>query len=213
MKSCLIIEDMDATARVTAARVAAAFPGIDVGLASTLAAARGWLRSNPPPALVLLDVGLPDGEGTELLLDGALGAGSLVIVHTVFGDDEHLFQALRAGAHGYLLKEDSEADFLTALSGIANGRPPLSAPMAQRLMVFFRADRDTPGVALSPREREVLTLIARGLTVRQAAQALALTENTIASYLKTVYQKLHVGTRAAAALEAIRLGLVRPPGR
>lgn len=210
MKTCLIVEDVAEVSRALAGRVARVFPGIALAEAATLAEARRWLRARRAD-LILLDLGLPDGEGIALLTEGLVPAASMVVVTTVHGDDRHLFPALRAGASGYLLKEDPEDVFLDALRGILEGRPPLSASMARRMMTFFRAGEAGPGVELSPREREVLGLIGRGYSVRRAAEALGLAENTVAGYLKTVYQKLGIGNRAEAAVEAARLGLLGEP--
>jgi DNA-binding NarL/FixJ family response regulator len=172
--------------------------------AGTLAEACKILASVTPD-LVLLDIGLPDGKGTNLLLDAKLTAESLVVITTIFDDDIHVFDALRAGAQGYLLKDDTDAHFIAALEGIVAGRPPLSPIIAQRIIASFRPLANTN--TLSPRETELLVLIAQGQSVRCAAVLLGITQNTAAGYLKTIYQKLQVNSRAEVTRKAIELGL------
>ena len=188
-----------------------AFPGIDVVLAASLGEAMAKLETSPQIALI--DLGLPDGNGTQLI--EALrkrDADTLCIVATVFDDDAHLFPALRAGAQGYVLK-DRDRDALAAmLRGIVDGQPPLSASIARRLLRHFQpaVDAGEAQVPLTPRETEVLRLTAKGLTVGEVATVLALSRHTVSGYLKDIYRKLSVGTRAEATLEAARRGLVAP---
>lgn len=208
MNSCLVVEDIPDASQVLRRRVEQIFPGCAVTETATVAAARNCLAGHRYE-LVLLDIGLPDGDGTVLLTGGAIPEQTLVVITTIFSDDQHLFAALRAGAHGYLLKDDPEPAFNTALQGIVAGHPPLSPAMARRMMDSFRSREPAPRAALTPREREVLALVARGNSIRRTSEILGLTQNTTAGYLKNIYQKLHVDSRAEATLEAVRLGLVR----
>ena len=204
MKTALIIEDNIAVAKNFTKSLMIVFAGIKVHHASTLAEARKLLIDLNPD-LVFLDIGLPDGKGTSLLLDGTLTANNLVVITTIFDDDLHLFDALRLGAQGYLLKDNIDANFIAALEGIVAGRPPLSPSIAQRIIASFR-----PNITdnlLSPREIELLTLVAQGKSVRSAADTLGVTQNTAAGYMKTIYQKLQVNSRAEVTRKAIELGL------
>jgi DNA-binding NarL/FixJ family response regulator len=212
MNTCLIIEDLPDAAAELRQRVGHAFPDCTVAEAASLAAARIFLAEGPFD-LILLDIGLPDGDGTELLTSGAIAATSMVVVTTIFSDDQHLFAALRAGAQGYLLKDDPEPVFNASLLGIVAGQPPLSAAMARRMMESFRDQPTAATTTLTPREREVLALVARGHSIRRTSETLGLTHNTTAGYLKNIYQKLHVNSRAGATLEAVRLGLVQSADR
>ncbi|MBX3706614.1 MAG: response regulator transcription factor [Pseudomonadales bacterium] len=212
MHSCLIVEDLPDASQELRRRVGHAFPGCTVVEAATLAAARAALAAQRFD-LILLDIGLPDGDGTELLTSGDVPASSTVVVTTIFSDDQHLFAALRAGAQGYLLKDDPESAFNASLQGIVAGRPPLSPAMARRMMESFRAHPAASPTMLTPREREVLALVARGNSVRHTSELLGLTQNTTAGYLKNIYQKLHVNSRAGATLVAVRLGLVQSSDR
>ncbi|MCK0155436.1 response regulator transcription factor [Alcanivorax sp. S6407] len=161
--------------------------------------------------LALIDLGLPDGSGVTLVRPfKERNPGARCIITTIFDDAEHLFGSLRAGADGYLLKDDTESAFANQLSGILDGRPPLSASIARRLLEQFHPLEGEQEVSLTRREREMLTLIAKGLSIRHAAEKLGISHHTAAGYMKGVYEKLQVNTRAEATLKAIHLGLVNP---
>ena len=205
MRYCLIVEDIPAVAASQVRMATEVFPGIVLEVSGDLAAARTALAQRQPD-LILLDIGLPDGEGTELLREGIIPTATQVIITTIFDDDDHLFAALRAGAHGYLLKDEPEERFMASLRDIGKGQPPLSAPIARRIMQSFIPKKT--GERLTQREVDVLSLIARGHSLQSVATKLGLTRNTAASYLKVVYQKLHISSRAEAALSAKELGLL-----
>lgn len=207
MQQVLIVEDIPEVRAALDAVVAEAFPGVTVAHADSVASARTALRAQPG-GLVLLDLGLPDGSGIEIVREFAGGVPQIVVT-TIFDDDEHLFEALRAGANGYLLKDEQPAVLVELLRGITAGRPPLSASIARRILKFFQPVPPPSSTLLSPRETEVLTLIARGYTVRDVAEALDMSYNTAAGHLKSVYHKLSVNSRAEATMEAVRLGIVR----
>ncbi len=204
--SALVVDDLASSRDWLTRSVALAFPGIAVRVAEDLAGARA--SSEPPPDLALVDLGLPDGSGVDLI--GALSArGSLCVVATVFDDDAHLFPALRAGAQGYVLKDQAQDSLADMLRGIASGQPPLSPSIARRLLrEFHPSPRPEDEVALTPRETDVLRLIAKGLTGPEVANMLGITRNTAAGYVKDIYRKLRVTTRAEATLEAARRRLV-----
>jgi DNA-binding NarL/FixJ family response regulator len=205
----LIVEDQPDAMDWLAATIERAFPAATVDRADTLAQGRQALHEHLPD-IALVDLGLPDGSGVDLIREITdRGAGTITIVTTIFADDAHLFAALAAGAQGYVLKSESRDELATMLADIVAGRPPLSPAIARRLLGHFRQE-SAGEVALSEREREILTLLAKGLTVSRAAEMLGVTRNTAAGYAKSVYRKLNITTRAEAALEAARRGLVRP---
>ncbi|MBX3727215.1 MAG: response regulator transcription factor [Xanthomonadales bacterium] len=212
----LVLDDLAASRAWLSAAAKTAFPAAAVVEAGTVAQALALLQ--PTPDLALVDLGLPDGSGIEVIaaLRGA-GATTVCVVATVFDDDAHLFPALRAGAQGYVLKDQSREPLAAMLLGIVDGQPPLSPSIARRLLRQFQpappaAAGGAPGEddqeALTAREREVLGLIGKGLTVPAVAQALGLSRHTCAGYVKDIYRKLQVGSRAEATLAATRLGLV-----
>lgn len=208
--SALVVDDLAGSRDWLQRALQLAFPGIAVHQAGNLAEALQQIE--PPPPLALIDLGLPDGSGVQLIEAlRAKAAPTLCVVATVFDDDAHLFPALRAGAEGYVLKDQSHEALAEMLRGIAAGQPPLSPSIARRLLRHFQPAPATvvdEAEALTGRETDVLRLIAKGLTVGEAAGLLDLSRHTVAGYLKTIYRKLSVNSRAEAALEATRRGLV-----
>lgn len=207
---CLLIEDQPRTRDWMLGVLAAAFPDLRIETTGTLKSAHAWLdRYGSELWLAIVDIGLPDGSGVDIVrrLQREL-PDVLPVVATIYDDDAHLFEAIAAGARGYVLK-DEEADLLVNyLRRIERGEPPLSPSIAHRMLSHFRAPSVTHDEAgLSPRETEVLTLLARGMTVSEAAARLGLQPQTVASYVKVIYQKLCVTSRAEATREAIRRGL------
>lgn len=211
MKQGLVVEDLASSAQWQAEALCEAFPGIGVQVASSVAAARQSLQAQTPD-IALVDLGLPDGDGVSLIRHVAKAHPECVtVVSTVFADDWHLFPALRAGAKGYLLKDQPRSKIVAALHGIAEGNPALSPAIARRLMKVFAADVDDGQLHnLSPRERETLGLIGKGLRLPEVAACLNVTKNTAAGYIKAVYRKLGISSRAEAAIEAAKLGLIKP---
>tara|TARA_B100001250_G_scaffold296204_1_gene257762 strand:- start:211 stop:852 length:642 start_codon:yes stop_codon:yes gene_type:complete len=208
----LIIEDLPEVSAWLSALCRQVFTHAEIRTAAHLRDARQQL-ADLTPDLALIDLGLPDGDGTLLIREmKALKQPPLCVVTTIFDDSGHLFPALRAGADGYLLKSDPEPDFVQALQGILGGRPPISASMARAMLGHFHPRRDSASL-LTRREEDILVLIANGYSVRRAAEALKITENTAAGYLKNIYQKLQVSNRAEAALQAVHLGLIHPADR
>jgi DNA-binding NarL/FixJ family response regulator len=165
--------------------------------------------------LALVDLGLPDGSGVDVvtkLRDVQPEAQSVVV--TIHDDDEHLFPALQAGAFGYILKEQPRELITEQLQRISQGEPPLSPSIARRVMAYFSAKAKPqastmPNVNLTDRESEVLLRVAKGYTLPEIGVQLGLSRHTIADYVKQIYRKLNVSSRAEAALEAQRLGLFR----
>jgi DNA-binding NarL/FixJ family response regulator len=137
------------------------------------------------------------------------------VVVTIHDDDEHLFPALQAGAFGYILKEQPRALITEQLQRMSQGEPPLSPSIARRVIAYFAAQAKPqqpdlmPHVSLTERESEVLLRVAKGFTLPEIGVQLGLSRHTIADYVKQIYRKLNVSSRAEAALEAQRLGLFR----
>lgn len=211
MKLGLVVEDLPGPAQWLTATLAEAFPGITVSAVHSLGAARDWI-SRHAPDIALLDLGLPDGNGAELIRPlHARHPACACVITTIYADDRHLFPALRAGAAGYLLKDQPREKVIASLRGIVAGEPPLSPAIAQRLLRLF-GDSDETAQAedqkLTPRERETLGLIAKGFKLPEVAAQLGVTRNTAAGFVKMVYRKLNISSRAEAAMEAARMGLV-----
>jgi DNA-binding NarL/FixJ family response regulator len=216
---CLLVEDQAQARGHLAAVLAKAFTACEVVAVGSLREARSWLdgRARDSSAvrllLALIDLGLPDGCGVELVRELAAAEPDVPsVIMTIYGDDAHLFDALAAGARGYLLKEDEPELHAEILRRIERDEPPLSPKIARRLMAHFgkpaEAAKADPPAALTSRERETLALLARGLTVAEAAAKLGLSAQTVAGYVKVIYQKLRVSNRAQVTREAVKLGLV-----
>ena len=208
MQHVLIVEDIAETRRWLAGIVHSAFPGAEIAQAENLRSARALLGG--PRDLALIDLGLPDGSGLDLLRDIRRGGqATICVVTTVMGDDASVVAALSAGADGYLLKENPASVLTRQLSQITLGLPALSPAIARRIMEHFRhtGPAAEPDANLTSREREVLALIGRGLRNGEVAQAMGIAETTVAGYIKTVYRKLGIASRAEAAWHAARLGL------
>ena len=166
------------------------------------------------PDLVLMDINMPRLGGLEATrrIKAAL-PGTKIVMLTVSEDERDLFEAVRVGAEGYLLKNMSGTEFGEMLAGLSQGIPPISRSLAGKLMAeFARQARSEPTPKnpeeLTTRERDVLQLIAHGVTNREVARRLVISENTVNFHVKNILGKLHAHTRAEAAVRAIREGLV-----
>lgn len=167
------------------------------------------------PDLVLMDITMPDCNGLEAtrLIKAEMPEVRIVIV-TVADDDEHLFEAVKSGAEGYLLKDMSADELEQTLAAVAAGEPALSRGLAAKILdEFARLAREGRAKAeneLTPRERDVLQLVATGATNREVAETLVLSQHTVNFHMKNILQKLHLRNRSQAVAYAIRTGLVTP---
>lgn len=165
-----------------------------------------------PFDVALVDLGLPDGDGADLIRAiQRQQPRCAAVVATIYDDDEHLFQALQAGAQGYLLKDHPPQWLAQQLRGIFEGHPPLSPAIARRLLRHFQrpqAGPAPPEAELTAREREVLGLLAQGVRIADIATELRISPHTAGDHVKNIYRKLNIGSRAEAALHARGLGLI-----
>lgn len=165
------------------------------------------------PDVVLMDLQMPGTDGvaaTRLLVES--GLGSQVLVLTSFSDEERIVAALDAGAVGYLLKDAEADDVLDGIRAVGRGESPIHPRAARALLGARRAAAGSPAdvhpaPVLTPREREVLTLVAAGLANKQIARRLGITERTVKAHLTSVFARLGVEDRTQAALWAQRHGL------
>lgn len=214
MRSVLIVEDVAETRRWLGGIVHSAFPQARLTEAGTLRGALALLRDSYD--LALIDLGLPDGSGLDVLrMLRNQQSGALCVVTTAMGDDASIVAALSSGADGYLLKEAPAEVLARQLLQLSNGVPALSPAVARRIMEHFRLTGPAapPDAGLTQRETEVLGLIGRGMRNTEVAAALGLAETTVAGYIKAIYRKLGISSRAEASWHATRMGLAaRAPG-
>jgi len=165
-----------------------------------------------PPAIVLMDINLPGKSGIDCTRELAAKAPKIeVIMLTMFGDRDNLFSALQAGACGYLLKRTKPQELKEALDQACIGGAPMSPQIARQVVEFFRkktADRkaapDDEVGSLSAREADVLRLLAEGQSYKLIAAQLDLTLDTVRTYIRRIYHKLHVNSRTGALAKYFR---------
>jgi DNA-binding NarL/FixJ family response regulator len=166
------------------------------------------------PNIVLADINLPEMSGIECVrrLKAELPQTQFVML-TVYEDADHIFDALAAGASGYLLKRTKRADLLEALSDVNTGGSPMSSHVARKVVQYFQQSQPASPDAgrLSQREREVLDLAARGYAFKEVAEALGISLTTVGTHIRRIYEKLHVHSRAQAVAAYTQSG--RGPDR
>lgn len=182
--------------------------------------AEGLLLLDGAPADVLLvDLGLPDGSGIDVIEAAARKwSACSIMVSTNFGDEIHVMRSIEVGAAGYLLKDSSAARILDEIRSLASGGSPISPLIARQILARFRqggsrsAADEAPASASSPllsaREKEVLDLITKGFTAQEIAKLMALSHFTVRTFVRRIYSKLKVTSKAEAIYEARTLGLL-----
>ncbi|WP_034091415.1 response regulator [Streptacidiphilus albus] len=164
------------------------------------------LAASLAPDVVLMDLRMPRMDGvTAIRALAEQGSSARVLVLTTYDTDSDVLPAIRAGATGYLLKDSAREDLYRAVRAAAQGQTALSPAVATRLMGQVRAPVEEP---VSPRELEVLGLVASGCTNREAAARLFISEATVKTHLLHIYAKLEVKDRASAVAAAYRRGLL-----
>ncbi len=173
------------------------------------------LARTTKPDLILMDVNMPEMDGLEATrrIKAELPATKIVIL-TVSDEDENLFQAIKFGAEGYLLKSLQSRSFFDLIDGIARGEAPISRELATKILdEFSRRLKEDARAAnnedLTEREKQVLGLVAEGSTNRDIAAKLNVTENTVKYHLKNILEKLHLRNRAQAVAYAMQSGLLK----
>ena len=167
------------------------------------------------PDVILMDIQMPSLDGVqatqEILKEWPQAK---VIILTMYRQDAYVFEAVKAGARGYLLKDTDAKTLIEAIRRVAAGEVLLDAELAGQIIQDFKAKREeAPGLhaELSEREIQILRLVAQGYTNLEIAAELSLSEKTVRNRLSEIFQKLHLNNRTQAALYAIREGLAEPP--
>jgi DNA-binding NarL/FixJ family response regulator len=186
-------------------------PDFDVvGEAGTVAEALAAIRATKPDVLVM-DIKLPDGNGLEAVRKlREAGATMGIVVLTMYAGDEHLFGALEAGASSFVAKDAPADEVLAAARHAATTPQSFSAADLPNAM---RRKMAPAGPQLSPREKDVLELLADGLAVSGISKKLYISESTTKTHISKLYEKLGAGNRAQALMSAMRLGLIPPPNQ
>ena len=206
-----IIEDEPAVRRYFMQIMGMAEEGYDViAMAPDLATGRGLIALQPD--LFLMDIGLPDGNGYDLVPEIKAGCAAKVLIISSFGDRDTVVKALGAGADGYLLKDSSPRQILDGIAITMDGGAPVSPAAAVYLLDLLRAPPAVPQDAadhasddrLTARETELLRAFAEGKSYKEAARVLGISPHTVGTHVKAIYRKLEVNSRSEAIRQAFR---------
>lgn len=221
IKRVLILEDQPQALNMLKQVLKEVLKTATIDHASDLAALAGFCPSDYQ--LFLVDLRLPDGLSFDYIRSFKQACPDTpAIVTTLYADDDLVFSAMRSGADGYLLKGDGNERLILSLQRLLQGEPPISPTIARKLMRSFEQLKlgagqhlqpqysDEPDLqeVLTPRQIDVLTLIGKGLLVKQVASHLGISPYTVNDNIKAIYKKLDINSRAEATLHASRGGLV-----
>ena len=198
-------------------------PGVEVvGVAYNGEEAVALCREEEPD-VVLMDISMPKMDGisaTREIKD--LLPQTAVVILTGHEEDEHVFEGIKAGAQGYLLKDSEPEDLSRAIHTVYAGNTIIAPDLAQKMLNTFEGGRPGEGARLAPplteRELEVIRALSRGMSDRQIAQSLGISEKTVRNHTSNIYRKLHIFDRTQAVIYAVREGVIdvkdleyRPP--
>lgn len=187
-----------------------------VGAAGTRAEGLQMLK-RPPADVLLVDLGLPDGSGIDVIRAASQQwPACSIMVSTNFGDETHVMQSIESGAAGYLLKDSSPLKMAAEIRSLASGGSPISPIIARQVLAHFRQNAAPAGTEpagdepqlLSAREKEVLDFITKGFTAVEIAKLMGLSHFTVRTFVRRIYSKLKVTSKAEAIYEARNQGLL-----
>jgi DNA-binding NarL/FixJ family response regulator len=201
-----IVEDQEPL-RATLARVISRAEGFEC--VSQYGSAEEALKDLPnvKPQVVLMDINLPGMNGVECVRQlKQILPGTQVMMLTVYEDTQNIFNALAAGATGYMLKRTPRAELLEAIQEVHRGGSPMTTHIARLVVQSFLkpAGKSEPTAELSPREREVLDLLSQGLMYKEIAEKIGVSYETVHTYIRRIYEKLQVRTRTEAVAKFLR---------
>jgi two-component system nitrate/nitrite response regulator NarL len=205
-----IVEDQPRTREGLAVLIAGT-PGYrTVGAFGSMEVALSELEREPPD-VAHLDIGLPGMSGIEGVRQlKALLPDVQILMLTVYADNDHVFEAICAGASGYLLKDTPPKRLVEAIRELKGGGAPMSPEIARKVVTMFsKVAPPKLEHRLSAREVEILRLLAEGHSYKTAARALSISLDTVRFHIRNIYEKLHVHSKSEAVLLALRHGIVR----
>jgi DNA-binding NarL/FixJ family response regulator len=199
-------------------------PGVEVvGVAYNGEEAIALCRKEEPD-VILMDISMPKMDGISATREiKALLPRAAVIILTGHEEDEHVFEGIKAGAQGYLLKDSEPEDLSRAIHTVYAGDTIIAPDLAQKMLTTFEGGRPGGSAHLAPplteRELEVIKALAQGMSDRQIAHSLGISEKTVRNHTSNIYRKLHIFDRTQAVIYAVREGVIdveeleyRPPG-
>lgn len=161
------------------------------------------------PDILLVDIGLPGMTGIELIKKIKADCPDMeIMVHTVFDARDTVFAAIKAGASGYILKGASPRELIESIENLARGGAPMSPKIARAVIGEFQEVENTDQYLLTPREREILVELEKGLTYKELAEKLSISHHTIHTHIKKIYEKLHAKSRRDALTTARKKGII-----
>lgn len=211
-----LVEDDVAFQNSFAAALAEAGDMELAGIAHNVAQSRALLGGDPLDILVV-DLGLPDGSGIDVIRAAhAAWPRCGIMVSTTFADEKHVIASIESGAAGYLLKDSSAEKIADEIRALHAGGSPISPRIARQILLRFRPanvaaqQQEPPALAspLSPREREALELITKGFSYDEIADLMQVSRNTVMTFVRRIYQKLEVHSKAEAIFEARNHGIL-----
>lgn len=168
--------------------------------------AEGMESVKLPHDVVVVDIGLPDGNGIDIIRHSSECGNAKRLVSTVFGDEATVVTALEAGADGYILKDNE--NITDAICDVARGHVPLTPSVAVHLVRRLKPQAPPGEQCLTPREGDILLRLARGLSYHEAAEDLHISYHTVTDHIKAIYKKLAVNSRSSAVYQGLRSGLI-----
>lgn len=206
-----VVED-DLASRETLVAMISAQPDLALALVATGRAEALALLPKAPLDVLLVDLGLPDGSGLDVIRAARVQwPDCSILVSTIFGDEDHVLRSIEAGAMGYLLKDVGAGELAEEIRNLHAGGSPISPMVARKILARAAASltpASEPTSALSARENEVLRYVSKGFTTEETATAMGVSRTTVLTFVRRIYAKLQVNTRAEAIHAAYKQGLL-----
>lgn len=159
--------------------------------------------------IVITDMGLPGMSGVEFIKELKIVKPHIqIIANTICEDNETVFDAIRSGASGYMLKGSTPRELIEALHELYSGGAPMSSKIARKVILEMQSETANEQYLLTPKEKEVLRLIEKGYSYQESAKELSVSRHTINSHIKKIYQKLHAKNKQEALLQARKIGII-----